>query len=274
MCDSGCTASSASRPARGASTRSQPNQSLADISASSARIRAGRSGWPGTSWARCASWRNQGEAGTRVRYGNGPARRSRRRGSRGRGALRGPVRRPRGRERHADLGPPARRDRLLLGAGRPRRRARRRRLAAAPPRGHAGRGPRDRAPLGRRGALRGGAGALPRPRADRRALRRRPPRPPRARARGRPRRPPRRARGRERDRPPDPAHAVGRRGGARADRRARGPPRRRARDGRRRRARSSTTAGRSAPAPSCSPRAAPPRCGRARPTRRGPSAPG
>ena len=197
MCDSGCTASSASRSAsrrldalaaepvvgrhRGLE-RADPRRALGMARHVVREVRV------------VAEPGRGGHAGTVRR--NGPARRSRRRRSRGRRALRGAVRRPRGRARHARLRPPARRDRLLLGAGRPRRRARRRRLAAAPPRGHARRRPRDRAPLGRRGALRGGAGALPRPRAARRALRRRPPRPPRARPRGRPRRPPRRARGR------------------------------------------------------------------------------
>jgi hypothetical protein len=41
---SGCTRESWSRVARGASTRSQPNHPLRSISASSATIRAGRSG--------------------------------------------------------------------------------------------------------------------------------------------------------------------------------------------------------------------------------------
>src|SRR5215213_7892727 len=161
---SACTASISDRSARGASTRSHPNQSCADISASSARIRAGRSGCPGTSCARWASWRSQGEAGagTRVRYGNGPSRRSRRRGRRGRRAVRRPLRRPRERERHADLGPSARRDRLLLGPGRARRGAGRRRLAPAPPGGHARRRARAGPPVGRGGPVRGGAGALPR----------------------------------------------------------------------------------------------------------------
>ncbi len=48
-CSGGCTRASSSRVARGASTRSQPNQSWRSISASSATIRAGRSGWPGMS---------------------------------------------------------------------------------------------------------------------------------------------------------------------------------------------------------------------------------
>src|ERR671917_471036 len=68
MCDSGWTARSCSRVAAGASTRSHPNQPDADISASRARIRCGRSGWPGMSWWRCASWRSQTGAGTRVPY--------------------------------------------------------------------------------------------------------------------------------------------------------------------------------------------------------------
>ena len=45
---------------------SQPNQSWRSISASSAMIRAGRSGCPGMSWASTASWRSQG--GTPVPY--------------------------------------------------------------------------------------------------------------------------------------------------------------------------------------------------------------
>ena len=54
-CSGGCTRVSCSRVARGASTRSQPNQAWRSISASSPTIRAGRSGWPGTSCARPAS---------------------------------------------------------------------------------------------------------------------------------------------------------------------------------------------------------------------------
>ena len=100
------------------------------------------------------------------------------------------------------------------------------RLARAPPGGHAGRRPRHRAPLGRRGADRRGARPLPRPRGARRALRRRPPRQRRARARGRPQRPPRRPRRRQRDRPPHPAPAVRRRRRGARDRRAGGRPRR------------------------------------------------
>ena len=63
-CPCGCTRVSCSSVARGASTRSQPNQSWRAISASSATIRSGRSGWPGMACARPASWRNQGGGGT------------------------------------------------------------------------------------------------------------------------------------------------------------------------------------------------------------------
>ena len=147
----------APRRARSRTSRARTSRPRARGSAPGARGGPGRRG----RGARRGGTRGSGHAGTVGQWP--PRRRSRRRGRRGRRALRGPVRRPRGRERHADLRPPARRDRLLLGAGRARRRARRRRLAAAPPRGHARRRPRARAPLRGRGALRGGAGALPRP---------------------------------------------------------------------------------------------------------------
>ena len=230
-CASGCTRESWSRVARGASTRSQPNQSWRSISASSATIRAGRSGWPGMSCARPASWRNQG------------------------GATPGTV--------PAVPEPPS--DLVVVGAGAAglfaaltaaRTGARVTLVSARPlaetasywaqgglaaalaeddsPALHlqdtitAGRG------LIRRSAAEvlcdGGAGALRRPRGARRPLRRRPPRQPRARARGRPRDPPRRARRRQRDRPPDPAPALRRRRRGGADRGARGPPRPRAAD--------------------------------------------
>ena len=58
-CDSGCTACSSDRSTAGACSRSAPNQPCALISASSARIRAGRSGWPGTSCASTSSSRSQ-----------------------------------------------------------------------------------------------------------------------------------------------------------------------------------------------------------------------
>src|SRR3954470_4621470 len=58
-CDDGCTSSKVERATSGACTRSQPNQPWALISASSAWIRAGRSGWPGTSWAMKSSSRSQ-----------------------------------------------------------------------------------------------------------------------------------------------------------------------------------------------------------------------
>ena len=64
----GCTASSGSRVASGARTTSQPNQSWRSISASSATIRSGRSGWPGTSWASESSWRSQTVRDTRIPY--------------------------------------------------------------------------------------------------------------------------------------------------------------------------------------------------------------
>ena len=139
-----------------------------------------------------------------------PRRRSRRRRRRGRRPLRRAVRRPRGRARHAGLRPPARRDRLLLGAGRARRRARRRGLARSAT-------SRTRSPPAAGSCAARAAEVLCEEAPERfrdlerarRALRRRPPRQPRARPRGRPRRPPRRARGRQRDRPPDPAHALG-----------------------------------------------------------------
>src|SRR4051794_35340330 len=57
-CASGCTACSNSRDTSTACSRAAPNQPEALISASSARIRAGRSGWPGTSWARKSSSRS------------------------------------------------------------------------------------------------------------------------------------------------------------------------------------------------------------------------
>src|SRR4051794_28902814 len=57
-CASGCTAWSSSRETSTACARTAPNQPEALISASSARIRAGRSGWPGTSWARKSSSRS------------------------------------------------------------------------------------------------------------------------------------------------------------------------------------------------------------------------
>ena len=155
----------------------------------------------------------------------GGAQRSRRRRRRRGGPVRGAHRRARGSPRDARLGAAARRDRLVLGAGRARRRARRRRLARAAPGGHRDRRPRARPPLRRRGPVRGGAGALRRPRGARRALRRRPPRQPRARARGRPRDPPRRPRRRQRDRAPDPAPALRRRGRGGAHRGAREPAR-------------------------------------------------
>src|SRR4051795_10845866 len=69
MCAAGCTASSCSRVASGASTTSHPNQSWRSISASSATIRSGRSGWRGTSWASESGWRSQTVRGTRIPYG-------------------------------------------------------------------------------------------------------------------------------------------------------------------------------------------------------------
>src|SRR3954451_13473138 len=48
---------------------SHPNQSWRSISASSARIRSGRSGWRGTSWASESGWRSQTVRGTRIPYG-------------------------------------------------------------------------------------------------------------------------------------------------------------------------------------------------------------
>ena len=59
---------SCSRVARGATARSHPNHSWRAISASSARIRSGRSGCPGTSWAKPASWWSQRPVGTPVPY--------------------------------------------------------------------------------------------------------------------------------------------------------------------------------------------------------------
>src|ERR687894_1962924 len=70
-CESAWTRASWSRVARGASCRSKPNQSWRAISASSPAIRSGRSGWPGMSWARAASLRNQG-GGTPVPYSSVP----------------------------------------------------------------------------------------------------------------------------------------------------------------------------------------------------------
>ena len=64
----GWIVSSKSRSTRGASSSAAPNQSWRPISASSARIRSGRSGWPGMSWASEASWRSQ-SGGTPVPYG-------------------------------------------------------------------------------------------------------------------------------------------------------------------------------------------------------------
>src|SRR5829696_6879634 len=69
MWRSGCTARRLSCDARGASTRSHPNHPCRSIAASSATIRAGRSGWPGTSWASESSWRSQTVRGTRIPYG-------------------------------------------------------------------------------------------------------------------------------------------------------------------------------------------------------------
>ena len=69
MCAAGCTASSCSRVASGASTTSHPNQSWRSISASSAMIRSGRSGCRGTSWASESGWRSQTVRGTRIPYG-------------------------------------------------------------------------------------------------------------------------------------------------------------------------------------------------------------
>ena len=185
-------------------------------------------------------------------------------------------RRARRRAGDARLRPPAGRDRVLLGAGRARRRARGRRLAGAAPArtrwppAAASSGARPPRSLCRRGAR-----ALPRPRGARRALRRRPPRRPRARARGRPRAAASSTRAAAR--PAAGSCASSRRGvaehpaievleGARAaapqaaDGRVAGlgiDDGRSLRGARRR----------------SSPPAAPPRCGRARPTRRARSAP-
>ena len=165
-----------------------------------------------------------------------PHRRGRRRGR----ALRRADRRARGRPGHADLRAPAGRDRVVLGPGRARGRARRPTTRRSSTSRTRRRRPRDRPRL--RGAHpgRGGARALPRPRAARRHLRRRPQRPPRARAGGRALAPPRRARGRERDGPADPARAQRRRRGASRHRRPRRPARHGAPHRRRTRRRAST----------------------------------
>ena len=277
----GARASSARASARGASTRSQPNQSCALISASSARIRAGRSGWPGTSWARRASWRSQSARRGHARYRSGrgrqrdrPRRRRRRRGRAVRRADAPPARAPASRSsppgrwpRRRPTGPRA----ALAAALAARRLARSCHLEDT-----LDRRPRARAPLGRRGAVRGGARRASRDLealgvrfdADRhgdlalglegghgRAPRRRTP------AAARP------AGGScARCRPTSPSTPrievlEGRR--ARALAIADGRRRRRAR----RRPRDRGARGRS------SPPAAPPRCGRARPTRRARSAP-
>src|SRR6476620_5713488 len=62
------TASSWSRVTVGASRTVHPNQSWRTISASSARSRSGRSGCPGTSWAKLASWRYQAAGVTPIPY--------------------------------------------------------------------------------------------------------------------------------------------------------------------------------------------------------------
>ena len=64
----GWIVSSRSRSTCGASSSAAPNQSWRPISASSARIRSGRSGCPGMSCSREASWRSQ-SGGTPVPYG-------------------------------------------------------------------------------------------------------------------------------------------------------------------------------------------------------------
>ena len=129
-------------------------------------------------------------AGYRTRPCSEPPPSDRRRGRRRRGRA---VRRAHRRPRRA----PGSRSSPRGRSPRPRPTGRR---AASPPRSRSttrprctsqdtlAAGPRARPPLGRRGAVRGGARALRRPRGARRALRRRPPRQPRARPRGRPRR--------------------------------------------------------------------------------------
>ena len=127
----GWTAISCSGVARGASRRSYPSQSCRCSSASTACMRATRSGWPGP--VSCSSddgWLKK--TGTRRRYGTGVDRseRGRRRRGRGRG---GPVRSPdRCRAGSAGgAGEPlaAGADRLVLGPGWNRGRAGRGRLA-------------------------------------------------------------------------------------------------------------------------------------------------
>src|SRR5699024_7051535 len=59
---------SCSREAAGAATTDAPNHSWALISPSSARMRAGRSGWPGTSCAIPESCRSQSERRIPVPY--------------------------------------------------------------------------------------------------------------------------------------------------------------------------------------------------------------
>src|SRR6476661_8203489 len=69
MCDGGWMRSSCSRVAAGDCTRVQPNQSSRSSAASSPMIRAGRSGWFGTSCASEAGWWSQIGAATPIPYG-------------------------------------------------------------------------------------------------------------------------------------------------------------------------------------------------------------
>ena len=273
----GCTNSSTERSTDGACDRTAPNQPCALISASSARIRAGRSGWPGTSWAITSSSRSHS------------------------------TRRELSSIAHTVIAcRRVRSDLVVVGAGAAglfaaltaaRQGARVALVSARPlaetasywaqggaaaalalddsPALHlqdtltAGRGLTRRAAaevLANEAAdrVRGAPGA-------RRPVRRRPPRRPGARARGRPQPPPDHPRRRQCHRTPDPARAVGRGRGGRQHRGPRRPPRRGHPHRRRRRHQRRPTD--SPHARRSSPPAAPPRCGRARPTRPARSAP-
>ena len=142
----GCTRSSCSSLAAGASRGSQPSHSRLSSSASIARIRSARSGWPWpVSCSSEAGWRKNGG----IRAGTVPARRERASPHRRRSCWRRrrrPLRRARGRrpggERRAREPLAARADRELLGSGRDRRGAGPGRLARAARRRHARRRPR------------------------------------------------------------------------------------------------------------------------------------